>query len=206
MAGGYSPTEHWGMALLIRRLNKNVRVRPTMNGESQSPCCAHNIDSNFAPLLRRKGINCSFSKTIPRSRFSLSLWNYRDFLTKDLFTMELYGKFYRMYQIENVEKRYIVILIRKFCLLEILLILWKSINMTNMIITVIILLFHYLSLFLPCKFTRCQQRDHLLFRVIHFRKYKLINADKCYPWWFLLPFLSWCVSSVCFENGQFVFL
>lgn len=37
--------------------------------------------------------------------------------------MELYGKFYRMYQIENVEKRYIVILIRKFCLLEILLIL-----------------------------------------------------------------------------------
>lgn len=156
MAGGYSPTEHWGMALLIRRLNKNVRVRPTMNGESQSPCCAHNIDSNFAPLLRRKGINCSFSKTIPRSRFSLSFWNYRDFLTKDLFTMELYGKFYRMYQIENVEKRYIVILIRKFCLLEILLILWKPINMTNMIITVIILFFHYLSLFLPCKFARCQ--------------------------------------------------
>ena len=151
---GVSPNR--GMTLLIRRLKKNVRVRPTMNGESQSPCCAHNIDSNFAPLLRSKGINCSFSKTIPRSRFSLSFWNYRDFLTKDLFTMELYGKFYRMYQIENVEKRYIVILIRKFCLLEILLILWKSINMTNMIITVIILLFHYLSLFLPCKFTRCQ--------------------------------------------------
>ena len=102
---------------------------------------------------------CSFSKTIPRSRFSLSFWNqYRAFLTKDLFTMELDGKFYRMYQIENVEKCYIVTLIRKFCLLEILLILWKSINMTNMIITVIILLFHYLSLFLPCKFTRCQQR------------------------------------------------
>lgn len=37
--------------------------------------------------------------------------------------MELDGKFDRMYQIENVEKRYIVILIRKFCLLEILLIL-----------------------------------------------------------------------------------
>ena len=37
--------------------------------------------------------------------------------------MELYGKFYRMYQIENVEKRYIVILIRKFCLLGILRIL-----------------------------------------------------------------------------------
>lgn len=123
MAGGYSPTEHWGMALLIRRLNKNVRVRPTMNGESQSPCCAHNIDSNFAPLLRRKGINCSFSKTIPRSRFSLSFWNYRDFLTKDLFTMELDGKFYRMYQIENVEKCYIVTLIRKFWLLGILRIL-----------------------------------------------------------------------------------
>ena len=37
--------------------------------------------------------------------------------------MELYGKFYRMYQIENVEKRYIVILIRKFWLLGILRIL-----------------------------------------------------------------------------------
>lgn len=37
--------------------------------------------------------------------------------------MELDGKFYRMYQIENVEKGYIVTLIRKFWLLGILLIL-----------------------------------------------------------------------------------
>jgi len=37
--------------------------------------------------------------------------------------MELDGKYYRMYQIENVEKCYIVTFIRKFCLLEILLIL-----------------------------------------------------------------------------------
>ena len=54
--------------------------------------------------------------------FSLFL-KLSGFLTKDLFTMELYGKFYRMYQIENVEKRYIVILIKKFCLLGILRIL-----------------------------------------------------------------------------------
>ena len=97
-----------------------------------------------------------FFKDISWSRFSLFFWNYRAFVTKDLFTMELDGKFYRMYQIENVEKCYIVTLIRKFWLLGILRILWKSINMTNMIITEIILLFHYLSLFLPCKFTRCQ--------------------------------------------------
>ena len=82
-----------------------------------------------------------FFKDISWSRFSLFFWNYRAFLTKDLFTMELDGKLYRMYQIENVEKCYIVTLIRKFWLLGILRILWKSINMTNMIITEIILLF-----------------------------------------------------------------
>ena len=66
-----------------------------------------------------------FFKDISWSRFSLFFWNYRAFVTKDLFTMELDGKFYRMYQIENVEKCYIVTLIRKFWLLGILrLLIW----------------------------------------------------------------------------------